>query len=226
MSLPAWCLSPPSGNADDPARLRRQLRAAESSESTRPPDRDTLSPEEQLLVDRIRNGDLAAFEQLYRATYTPLWRFAYRMLHSADAAQDVIHDVFFTLWTRRDRWSVQAGIRQYLYGAVRQRTLKDVRHQHVVDRTTLRASGDPTFVPGAGMAIESPDISTERDALVSALRTAIATLPDRQRLAMELYLEGDLTPVEIAAALGVSAVAARKLLAKGSAALREILPEP
>jgi RNA polymerase sigma-70 factor (ECF subfamily) len=225
MSLPAWYLSPPSGNADDPHRLRRQLRAVTPAGE---PDADTLpaDPGEEALVARVQRGDLAAFEQIYRATYTPLWRFAYRLLRSADAAQDAVHDVFVALWARRERWSVQATIRGYLYGAVRQRALKDIRHQHVVDRTAATVAHDPDFIPALGRATDTPDIQTERNALVDTLRSAIAALPDRQRLAIILYLEGDLTPVEIAAALGISAVAARKLLAKGTATLREMLPEP
>jgi len=77
-----------------------------------------------------------------------------------------------------------------------------------------------------GLAVPTPDEHVERDATIVALRDAITALPERQRLAMMLYLDADLSPSEIATALGVSAVAARKLLTKGATHLRTLLPEP
>jgi len=225
MSLPLWYLAPPSGHADEPERLPGQIRRTDVVPAHSQQAGEPIDIAESAIVDRIRAGDLTAFEGVYRATYTPLWRFAYRIVQSADVAHDVVHDVFLSLWARRHVWSIQTTVRAYLYGAVRQRAFKDVRHQQVVDRTAASVTGADIVPPGMGELVETPDVQAERHALVTSLRHAIMTLPERQRLAMVLYLEGDLMPVEIAAALDISAVAARKLIAKGAAHLRTVLPE-
>jgi len=69
------------------------------------------------------------------------------------------------------------------------------------------------------------DTLAERDELVRLVRDAVHALPERQRLAMLLYLDDELTPPEIAAALGVTPVAVRKLLAKATNRMRDALPD-
>ena len=78
---------------------------------------------------------------------------------------------------------------------------------------------------GMSQPIQTPDETVEATAKSQTIAAVVATLPPRQRLALQLYLSDDLNPPEIAAVLGVSAVAVRKLLAKAHAHLKEAIPE-
>jgi RNA polymerase sigma-70 factor (ECF subfamily) len=221
MTLPHWCAEPPSHDSPDPERYRGRLRAI--SDAGR---EDSLDPAERRVVEGIRAGDERVFETVYRSVYASLWRFAVRLVQSRDGANDVVQDVFLSIWAHRETLSVRTTIRAYLYGAVRQRALRYVRHQRVVDRSaTDRAAEIVGTLAGGQTETATADVRTESDELVQLVRAAIHTLPERQRLAMLLYLDDELTPPEIAAALGVTPVAVRKLLAKATSRVRDALPD-
>src|ERR1041384_1954085 len=67
------------------------------------------------LVSRIRAGDDAAFEELFRGYYANLVRFALQYLQGdLDAAEDVVHDVLCRVWEHRARWTVRGSVATYL----------------------------------------------------------------------------------------------------------------
>src|SRR5690348_14481714 len=59
------------------------------------------------IVERIREGDYALFDALFRAYHASLVEFANCYLRSTDAAQDVVADVFLRVWQTRGEWKVQ-----------------------------------------------------------------------------------------------------------------------
>src|SRR5438093_250782 len=74
---------------------------------------------ERAWVDRIRAGDLDAFEALYRAYWQPLYTFAFRYVRSKHDAEDVAQEVFFRIWRGRSEWLPAGAVRNYLFLAVR-----------------------------------------------------------------------------------------------------------
>src|SRR6266516_913233 len=53
---------------------------------------------ELVWVDRIRAGDVDAFEALYRTYWQRLYAFAFRYVRSKEDAEEVVQDVFFRIW--------------------------------------------------------------------------------------------------------------------------------
>ena len=82
-----------------------------------------LSPLELDWVARIRAGDGAAFEAMFRQYYEPLLRFALTYLPVRESAEDLVQDVFYRIWEHRERWAVRTTLAAYLYAAVRHRAL-------------------------------------------------------------------------------------------------------
>src|ERR1041385_6504848 len=70
------------------------------------------------VVARIRAGDRAAFEELFRSYYAPLASFAHAHLGSREAAEEIVQDVFLYIWAHRSQWQVTVHLRSYLYTAV------------------------------------------------------------------------------------------------------------
>jgi RNA polymerase sigma factor (sigma-70 family) len=84
--------------------------------------------------ERIKCGDAAAFEALFRAYYDELCTFAWRYVQCLDAVEDLVQDVFINVWCRRENWILRSTVKAYLYGAVRNEALKYLEHQNVVRR--------------------------------------------------------------------------------------------
>ena len=167
---------------------------------------------------RLQRGDDAAFERVFRAYYAPLGAFAFRFLHDAAMAEDVVQDVFAVLWSARQTLVVKTSLRGYLYAAVRNRALNIRKHDAVVEAWEVDESDDDAcalHVPPS-----QPDAILDAKLLNRELSEAFAALPERQAEVMRLRWRDELSYAEIAEAMGISVKGVEKHLARGLAALR------
>jgi len=170
------------------------------------------------LVDLVRNGYDAAFEEIVRRYRRPLDRFAAAIVggHSEDVTQDAFSKALPAL--RGSEAEIE--LRPWLYRIVRNTALNDLR-----DRPAATEELAETL-PGGRSAAAEAEAREELRELTSRLRA----LPEPQRAALVMReLEG-LSHEEIAAALGVSGGAARQAIFRARAALRDglglLLPMP
>src|SRR6266516_5540062 len=124
------------------------------------------------LVARIRAGDEAAFEAMFRAYYDPLCRHVAPYLGSRDAAEDAVQGMFVRIWEDRTRWAV-SDLRHYLSAAVRRRAISQVR------RIAVRRRAAPLLVPAdiGGTRGAPPDAEFEAEELWRRVERALDTLP-------------------------------------------------
>jgi RNA polymerase sigma-70 factor, ECF subfamily len=137
----------------------------------------------------------AAWQSAFATCYVDLCEYVLRLVGSAEAAQDLVHDLFLQLWDTPDQEHLN---RPYLFVAARNRALKYLRHQRVVAAWIERASYEEP--PMA----DSPEDECLRRELDDAVRRAIAELPGRCREIFVLRRRDELSYEEIAARLGVS----------------------
>jgi RNA polymerase sigma-70 factor, ECF subfamily len=175
------------------------------------------------LVARVRAGDEAVFEQIFRQHHEALWRFAYHQVGCAETAREIVQDVFFALWRRHTEWEVTSSISGWLYGAVRHYILRHRRTERSVTRITDRAvravvaehgeavAGDAIAV-AMGAPTRDAHARVEAEELDDAVTRALAALPERRRLAMTLRWKHDLSAPEIARVLGTTPQAVRHFL--------------
>src|SRR5690349_5387128 len=76
-----------------------------------------------LLSDRVRRGDLAAFEELFRAMHAPLCEIADSYVQSQAIAEEIVQDLFFAIWMKRDQLQNVESLQAYLFTAARNRSL-------------------------------------------------------------------------------------------------------
>jgi RNA polymerase sigma-70 factor, ECF subfamily len=143
-----------------------------------------------------------AFEAMFRAYNRELYRFALRLLGSADDAEDVVQGVFVAIWQSRSGWTVRGSLRIYLFSAVRNRALQQLRNA----RTRQRHVGDVVELSSASLShpLGDPDRQLEHAEFSAALTVAIAALPPRCREAFVLTREHGMTYAEAAATMGIS----------------------
>jgi len=171
------------------------------------------------LARRIRDGDPAALETLFREHYVALVRFANRYLHDRAAAEDLVQDVFTSIWAGRLRLEVRGSLRSYLFAAVRNRALNLRKHQ-LVERDWELDEALPD-VRALHRAPPRPDDLLDDVERRNRLRAALEALPERCRLVMQLRWEEQLSHAEIADVLGITVKGVERQLARGLHALRE-----
>lgn len=179
------------------------------------------------IVARVRNGDLDAFESVFRTHYSELVRFAYATVQSSDVAQDLVSELFSSLFERRATWEIRTSIRAYLMSATRYRVINYIRdtgrerkrHQSMI----LSAHDDETATtaPPSDLVIEALEQQTSQ---LSALDRAIDDLSPRSRLVVTLRWRQQLSFDEIAEIMETTSAAVQMQLSRAMKVLRERLP--
>jgi RNA polymerase sigma-70 factor, ECF subfamily len=152
-------------------------------------------------IARVRTGDDAAFEAMFRAYATPLVGFVYTFVRVSDEAQELVQDLFLWIWEHRYEWDVPGPLRTYLFKSARNRALSRLRHRRVEREFQERITREDLV---GGRARVGTDQALTTHELSSALERAVAGLPDRCREVFELNRRQHLTYAEIAELLEIS----------------------
>lgn len=187
-----------------------------------PPNTTPLSQEESALAARIRAGNRDAFTALFDRYYVPLCVFANRYVHDMESAREIVSEVLYQLWVRRETWTPNYSIATYCFGAVRHRVQNFVRDERTRARWTSRAA-TLADQPTNSAALTSPDVHADLRERARRLWSAVAELPDRQQLVITLRWQQGLSFEEIANIAGVSRAAAQMLADRAIKALRHQL---
>jgi RNA polymerase sigma-70 factor (ECF subfamily) len=175
-----------------------------------------LDPAQQAaLLERLRLGDEAAYDAIFRTWYPALVQFAERILRDRDAAEETVQDVMLELWKRRESLVIQGSPQAYLFQATRNRALNHLRHLRVENREEF----DTDTLPATANA----DARASESEIEVALREAIESLPPRCRQVFELNRVQGLKYAEVAAALDISVKAVEAHMARAFRTLRERL---
>ena len=170
---------------------------------------------DERLLEQAAGGDSTAFQILYERYRDPIFRFAYRLLGSAEAAEDVAHDCFLSLIKDPGRFdAARASLRTYLYAAARNQA---VRRYHSAGRET--ALDEIVSEPQAAES-HGPMARVLDDELANEVEQAIAGLPPLQREALVLFEYQDLSLSEIATVVGADSNTVKQRLFRARETLR------
>lgn len=158
-----------------------------------------------------------AWEAAFAAHYVGLCEYVLRLVGSADAAQDVVHDLFLHLWDTRGPRDAVRLTRPYLYVAARNRALKYLRHRHVADAWVKRAAREET------PAVLTAEDRCLEDELEEAVQRAIADLPHRCREIFLLRRRDHRSYEEIAVGLQVSLGTVKSQMWRATVRLKKAL---
>ncbi len=179
------------------------------------PDPTPLVSDADLLA-RLRGGDHAAFEAIFRQWYEPVVRSANRVLHDPGVAEELSQDVFLELWRRRETLAPDSSVAGYLLQAVRNRSLNHLRHLQVQKKSVV-------YVEALSEPADHADAETQAGELQVAIRDAIDALPPRTREVFLMSRERNLRYSEIAELLGVTVKAVEANMSRALRQLREKL---
>ncbi|HVX41549.1 MAG TPA: RNA polymerase sigma-70 factor [Gemmatimonadaceae bacterium] len=169
--------------------------------------------DERALLERLRSGDQAAFDAIFRAHYAHLVTFAQTVLHDRATAEDVAQDVMLELWRRREELAIHESLRAYLLRSVRNRSLNQLRHARV------RQRAEPAITPEEAVPAPGPSLAVTAELRV-ALASAVAELPPACREVFELSRVQGLRYAEIASTLGISVKTVESQMGKALRHLR------
>ena len=165
------------------------------------------------LVTAAREGSEAAFLQLFDEHRLPLFRFAYRMTGSVADAEDVVQECFLQLLRPGSSYDpAVTPIRTYLFGVVRNQSLKRVGKSLTAQQGQRAASRDA-----------SPESHVLRMELEQVVAREVMELPAGLREVLILAHYEEMTIAEIARVMEIESTTVKSRLQRARAQLRETL---
>jgi len=179
--------------------------------------RPTRTGPRGVAVSGVWDRDEAAIfvEVLFGKHHGEIYAYLLRMLREPELAADLTQDAFIKAYRNYETLEKPENARAWLYQIAHRVALDEIRRRKII-RFFPWTGESPGSAPSAEHLVMEAHLSAD-------MQRALARIPERQRAALLLAELHDLTGLELAAALGVSHVAARALLTRARESLRQAL---
>lgn len=155
---------------------------------------ETLPYSEKELLHRIAAGDENAFTALFNAWHQQLGDYIFRLTRSHSLAQEIVQEVFVTLWSKRELLHNIYNAGGYIYRLSRNKTLNSLRN---LSRERVRNAQWASISAGT-------DSGMYNEGMYQLIDEAIEKLPPQQKKAWTLSRREGLMYEEIAAQMQLS----------------------
>jgi RNA polymerase sigma-70 factor (ECF subfamily) len=177
----------------------------------------------QQLIDGIKQGDVAAFEELYKQYYIFLCLIAEHIVRNHSDAEEIVSDVFVKLWNIRENIDITTSIKAYLVKAVHNTSINYLERSKISNKITDSLSNSEYKL--LVWDSDYPLGQLYEKEIMNILDNGINTLPDACRQIFILSRNEDLKYSDIADKLGISVNTVKTQMKIALARLREILKD-
>lgn len=177
---------------------------------------DERTLEDADLVDGLADRDESALAEIYRRHGGHVFGLAKRVIRDEEMARDIAQDVFVSLWKKPEAFDASRGsLRTFLLAKTHSRSIDVIRSE---SSRRIREERD------ALLRVDSvPNVDDEvwQVTVASKVRTALETIPERERDVIELAYFGGLTYREVAVRLGMAEGTVKSRIRSGLSRLQE-----
>lgn len=167
----------------------------------------------------LSNADGAAvFEQIFKSHFRRLHAYACTILRDEATAEEMVQNVFYKLWEKKEQLEVQQSITAYLYRAVYHESLNHLKH------TKVKAAHH-AYTMHTSTEEHNPSERTGLKELQQRLDIALKELPEQCRAIFQMSRFEELKYREIADRLDISVKTVENQMGKALRILREQLAE-
>ena len=172
---------------------------------------------DKLLVKELISGNERAFEKLFDAYRNILYKYCYGMLGVKAYAEEIVQDVFLTVWVKRDTLNPDLSFKSFLFTVTRNKTIiflkRAAKNKEVCEEIFYHSQ-----------KFSSPTDLHLREAEVEKIKEeALDLLPPKRRLIFEMSRNEGKSYEEIAEELGISVNTVKNQISMALSTLREFL---
>jgi RNA polymerase sigma-70 factor (ECF subfamily) len=179
--------------------------------------------EDVRLMRLVSNGDTSALEQLIERHQALVIGTVGRMLGNNSDVEDIAQQVFVRVWKSAKRYVPRAKFTTWLLKITRNLVFNELRRRKRRALVSIEPEPDAHEIQLADKAASAPDASLLETELQQAIDSAIAALPETQRMALILRRYKELPYEEIGEVLDLSVPAVKSVLFRARTELRERL---
>jgi RNA polymerase sigma-70 factor (ECF subfamily) len=186
---------------------------------------NTSDLDEQILIEKLKQGDEAAFKQIVETWQNMVYNTALGILQNAEDAEDVAQEVFVQVYESVKNFKAESKFSTWLYRITLSKALDHLRRKKRKKRFAYIQS---LFGPNNETIIEKPDfnhpgIKLDNKERAALLFTAINQLPENQKIAFTLHKLEGLSYQEISDVMRTSVSSVESLMHRAKNNLRKRL---
>jgi len=157
------------------------------------------------LLQLMSGDDQEAFTMIYDRYWQELFVTAAKALRSRQEAEDVVQDVFFSLWHRRKEIAIEESLSAYLHTSIRYKAI------HYIEKNITRRDYLALFTEVvAGTIPPSADVQLQLKEVQEAIWETVARMPPKMQEVYHLSRREHLSHREIAEKMGISVKTVKK----------------
>ncbi len=182
---------------------------------------------EQQLVERAKNGDTKAFEELMKRTQTNIYNLGLRLLGNKEDAADLMQETYIKAYENLDRFEGRSSFSTWLYRIATNNALMKLRKEKnkKVSIDELKKFGDKSYKIEISDWSENPSSYFKSAELKEVLQKAIDSLPPKYKSVFILHDVEGLPLAEVARILSLSVPAVKTRVHRSRMYLREKISE-
>lgn len=161
-------------------------------------EKGLLMPGEKILIERTRAGDMEAFDELFHRHSQKLYSFAFSLLKDHTQTEDLVQDIFITVWERREQINPAYHFENYLFTICYHSVLKYFRRKKIEQRVISEI-----LKSTQGKLSESTNSLHYRE-LEQAINLVVESMPPRRKKVYKMSREDGLSIQEIAGELNIT----------------------
>ncbi|SRR5690606_32237552 len=158
---------------------------------------DLFGINERILVAKLGNNDVEAFDSLYHQYCNKLFRFAFSLLKNEEDASEIVQETFFRIWEKRNNIDSSKSFKTFLF-SISYHLIIDKLRERLKDQK-FRNSLEKYFNGQVNFQENRLDYTT----LQTEINNAVDELPEKRKQIYRLSREHGFTHKEIAGQLGV-----------------------
>ena len=167
----------------------------------------------EAILNKVIQGDQAAFAKLYRHYRTPALKFCTSLLKDSEDAENMVHDVFIKIWERRTTINPSLNFNSYLFTC-----LRNLAFDHLKQTEKSQLLKQRYMERMQTIHNEYPD---DQEARIQLLQKAISSLSEKRKLILRMNVEDGKSYQEIAELLRISKNTVKNQLVKAKQLLRD-----
>lgn len=172
-----------------------------------------------VLITLVQGGDVKAFEAIYTRYTSELFGYARKNIAEKEECEEILQDIFESLWKNRERLGHVLVLRSYLWQAVRNRIARYIQRKGI-SQTHLE-----NYRIFEVMHAVSPEDDVPQEERQQRVLSLLKELPERCRQAVELRLKENLSNKQIAERMNINLKAVEKHFARAFEYLRNNYPQ-
>jgi RNA polymerase sigma-70 factor (ECF subfamily) len=160
--------------------------------------KDFILYSDEELMREIKAENMLAFDGMYKKYSKKLYKFVYSILKSSEDSENIVQDVFLTLWENRNKITKESSIKYYIFTVAYNSAISIIRKK-------VRDSQFVEYLESLQDFNQEPvDTELEFNELTDKLNNIVNNLPERQKEVYLLHKVEGLKYQEIAERLNIS----------------------